>query len=192
MYDNYLKFIVFLNNKLDKYFEAQSPYIFCKRGCSKCCQSGEYPFSKIELDFLMIGFYQLSGEIQNQIAEKISKIKEEKTKSKNSPFMYECPFLINNECSVYKYRGIICRTFGLISSLDNEIPKIPFCAYEGLNYSNVLDPETNIISEEKFKLLNTDKMPLVYNVSYKFLTSEVVEKDFDFKFGEKRPLIDWF
>jgi len=191
MADEYLRFLAFLTGKLEKYFEAQSPYVFCKKGCAKCCQSGEYPFSKIEFDFLSIGFYQLPSDIQKLIKDKIVKIKQDKFNSKSLPFMYECPFLINNECSVYKYRGIICRTFGLLSSKDDETPKVPFCAYEGLNYSNVLDTSTNIISEEKFNKLNTDKQPLVYNISYKFLTSEQVEDTFGFKFGEKRPLIDW-
>ena len=87
------------------------------------------------------------------LGDKIAKIKQDKLNSTSSPFMHECPFLINNECSVYKYRGIICRTFGLLSSKDDETPKVPFCAYEGLNYSNVLDTSINIISEEKFNKL---------------------------------------
>ena len=193
MIEKYLDYIAYLTRNLNKYFEAQEPYIFCKRGCAKCCQSGEYPFSRLEFDFINIGYYQLQPDLRQNVQSKILKLKQEKSESKEQVFMYECPFLINNECSVYNYRGIICRTFGLISSAEGGEPsKIPFCAYQGLNYSNVLDTETNIISEEKFLKLKTDKQPLVYNVSYKFLTGKTVEDTFGIKFGEKRPLLDWF
>lgn len=49
-----------------------------------------------------------------------------------------------------------------------------------------------MIPTEKYKALNIDKEPLAYNVSYNFLTSEDFEKMFKFKFGDKKPLIDWF
>ena len=48
------------------------------------------------------------------------------------------------------------------------------------------------ISQEKYLALNEEKKPLAYNISYKFLTSEKAEKEYGFKFGEKKPLIDWF
>ena len=70
--------------------------------------------------------------------------------------------------------------------------KIPFCHELGLNYSQVVDEEKMLISEEKYLALNEVKQPLAYNVGYKFLTSEKMEKEFDFEFGEKRPLIEWF
>ena len=188
----YIAYLEYINGKLSKYFRQQEPYIFCKRGCAKCCQKGDYPFRQVEVEYLLQGFSQLDNDKKQLILDKIQKIKQEKADCKQENFMYECPFLINNECSVYEYRGIICRTFGLISSRENANSKVPFCAFEGLNYSNVLDVENNVISEEKFLALNTDIEPLAYNVSYKYLTSEKFEKVFEFKFGEVRSLIDWF
>ena len=48
---------------------------------------------------------------------KKTKVTSKKTKLEwkkdEADFIYECPFLINNRCCVYSYRGIICRTFGL-------------------------------------------------------------------------------
>ncbi len=193
MIENYEQYLDFLTGKLNKFFEAQAPYIFCKRGCAKCCQEGEYPFSQIEFDYLIRGFTSLPKETRFEILNNIAQIKLAKKNSTEEKFLYQCPFLINNECSVYAYRGIICRSFGLIYTVAGEAkPKIPFCAYKGLNYSNVFDTETGMIPTEKYKAMNIDKEPLAYNVSYNFLTSEDFEKMFKFKFGDKKPLIDWF
>lgn len=190
--NRYILYLEYLNKKLSKYFEDQSPYIFCKKGCAKCCQHGDYPFKKIEIDYLLYGFSKLPTDKKQIILNKIDAVKKEKLNSGDKNYMYECPFLINNECSVYEYRGVICRTFGLISARKNANSKIPFCAFEGLNYSNVLDEEQKIISEEKFLALNTEIEPLAYNVSYKYLTSEKFEEVFEIKFGELKSLIDWF
>ena len=186
---DYILYIAYLNNKLAKFFEQQKPYIFCKKGCAKCCKNGEYPFSNAEFNFIMIGFSKLSKEIQDSIINKIQKIKREKNQQ---GYTYECPFLINDECSVYEFRGIICRSFGLMSINPNGLSKIPFCAFEGLNYSNVVEPETKLISSEKYKRLGDVPEPLAYNVGYEFLTIKIIEKNFKINFGDKKPLIDWF
>ena len=189
---DYLLYLAYLTKKLDGFFEKQSPYIFCKKGCSKCCENGEYPFSRLEYDFIMIGFSKLAPEIRQEILNKVKNIKEEKIKS-GDEFTYECPFLINHECSVYEFRGIICRSFGLMSINPEGLSKIPFCAFEGLNYSNVVEPDTKIISTEKYKKLGENiPEPLAFNVGYKFLTSKNIEENFKIHFGDKKALIDWF
>lgn len=190
--ENYLIYLSYIDKKLEKYFNDQAPYIFCKKGCARCCQYGDYPFSEIEIKYLMEGFSTLSQDKKQAILKNIEKIKEEKQNFTGEQFTYQCPFLLNNECSVYQHRGIICRTFGLISAREDENSKIPFCAYEGLNYSNVLDAENGIISEEKFLALNTDQEPLAYNIRYKTLTNNNFEEVFKIKFGEVKSLIDWF
>lgn len=193
MLENYLIYLDFINKKLQKFFEAQKPYIFCKKGCAKCCQEGEYPFSQIEFNYLMSGFAALPEKTRMQILNNIAETKQAKKNTPDDKFMYKCPFLINNECAVYEHRGIICRSFGLIYTVEGEAkPKIPFCAYEGLNYSNVFDTKTGIIPTEKYKSLNIPQEPLAYNVSYNFLTNESFEKLYNFKFGDKKSLIDWF
>ena len=139
----------------------------------------------------MIGFSKLPVDKQNLILEKIKNLKMQKEKISEN-FTYECPFLINNECSVYEFRGIICRSFGLMSINPKGKSKIPFCAFEGLNYSNVLDTETGIISTEKYKKLKNAPEPVAFNTGYEFLTSDKIAKNFNINFGEKKALIDWF
>ena len=190
MTEDYKKYLKYLNEKLSKFFESQKEYIKCSKGCSKCCEKGEYPYSETELKYLLSGFLELDKKTQDIIEQNILEVIEQK-KNTDEKFLYKCPFLINNACSVYEYRGIICRTFGLIDST-NEPAKLPFCAYEGLNYSNVADSEQNIITEKKYKQSGSLNKPLGFNISYDLLTSEKVENVFNFKFGDKKSLIDWF
>ena len=190
--DNYVAYLLFLQKKLNKFFEAQSPYIFCKKGCALCCQNAEFPYSEVEFNYLLYGSLSLDKEVQDKIEKNIAKIFKEKEEFKGKKFTYDCPFLINKECALYNYRGITCRAFGIAASQKSGKTRIPFCYEKGLNYSNVVDFEQGIISQKKYIELNEQKPPLAYNTSYEFLSGEEIEKAFDFKFGEKKSLIDWF
>ncbi len=193
MVENYEKYLELINGKINGFFEKQKPYIFCKEGCSLCCEKGEYPWSEIEYKYLMKGFFELPTELQEQIKTKIKQIKEDKKNFKgDGVFLHECPFLINKKCSVYKYRGIICRSFGLLVQVEGKKPQIPFCSSLGLNYSNVYDVEKRSISPELYEKTGLDIEPVIFNVSYKFLTNDTFADGFNFKFGDKKPLIDWF
>ena len=189
--NNFIKYLNFLQNNLDKFFEQQTPYISCKKGCGLCCQNAQFPFSEMEFNYLIQGSLTLPKEMQQKVEENITKTKKEKSNFEGDIFKYDCPFLVDNVCSIYEHRGIVCRTFGLIEATE-EKAKIPFCHSNGLNYSNVVDEEKKTISQEKYLSLNEKKRPLAYNINYKFLTSEKVEKEYGFEFGEKKPLIDWF
>lgn len=189
--ENYIKFLNSLMRNIDKYFEEQSPYIKCKRGCTKCCSNGDYPFSEIEIELLKIGFNNLNENTKIKIRENIENIIKLKTNCDNKDsFTYECPFLINEECSVYLYRGIICRTFGLIYIKQDSKQQIPFCAYEGLNYSDILDKEKGMLTIEKMQENGLTIEPKAYNIHYDFLTSDEFGKMFGFNFGKRAAMID--
>lgn len=187
---NYLKFLDHLTGNLNRYFENQAPYIKCQKGCAKCCSNGDYPFSEMEVRLLKVGYSALDSDTKEIIEANIRDIAWNKKNNTEPKFTYQCPFLINNMCSVYEYRGIICRTFGLISLKKDSKMQIPFCVDEGLNYSNVMDEKTRMLSTEKMQALGIEQEPIAYNVHYSFLTSEKIEHAFDFQYGEKGPLID--
>ncbi len=192
MFKNYEKYLAFLNSKLASFFERQKPYIKCHKGCAKCCKNAEFPYSKTEFKYLLSGFLTLDKEVQDKIENNIKEIVDRKKEFKGDKFLYNCPFLIDDICSVYEYRGVVCRAFGLIESVKNGNSKIPFCAFEGLNYSNVIDVEKKMITDEKFKASGIEQEPVSFNVGYKFLTDEAFENKYNFKFEEKKALIDWF
>ena len=190
MLDKYIEFLEYLMGSLNNYFTEQSPYIMCKAGCAKCCSNGDYPFSEIEIEYLKQGFNKLDEKTKKIIRENIKAIIDSKNKNTSESFTYKCPFLIDNYCAVYEQRGIICRTFGLIYLKEGAKMQIPFCAYEGLNYSNVLDIEKDMLMADKMKDLGITVEPKAYNIHYSLLTSDRVAHAFQFEYGKKGSLIN--
>ena len=182
MITRYREYLNFLDNKLAKMFEVQKPFIKCKKGCAYCCREGEYPISELEYINLMFYYNELEDSIKDRVNENITNLLE-----KSREKMYECPFLIDGQCSVYPARAIICRTFGLISYDDKGKKRIPFCVELNLNYSEVFDKESQKItgcSEEGVE-------PVAFNIERKFLKSSNMEKEFNIFFGKDKPLIEW-
>ena len=70
MLKKYEKFIKEFDKKIRKYFEVQSEHICCKEGCAACCEVGDYPFSQLEMMYLMSGFQKLPDNIKIQIKNK--------------------------------------------------------------------------------------------------------------------------
>ncbi len=174
MQNNYEKFIKQFQKKIDNYFEENSEYIYCHQGCSACCEIGEYPFSWVEMNYLMEGFSKLPENRKYIIKENFSKLKIEKENFKGERFEYRCPFLIDGLCSVYSYRGLTCRTHGLAYLKKDGTVNVPFCANNGLNYSSVF--KDGIFSIEPIKEnLNIDE----------------ILKNYNEEMGEIRPLINW-
>ena len=188
----YKSYLNTLQNTLDKYFENQKEYICCKKGCSLCCEKGIYPYSEIEYAYLVLGFFQLDKEKQVEILERIKSLKDEYLKSdKNEKFIHRCPFLDESgSCQVYEYRGIICRTFGLLQmNKDGKITR-PFCGDKGLNYSKVFD-EDDMLDLEAVKNLGYKHYPQAFEITLGRLTDKRIFTDEILDFGEEKPLIEW-
>ena len=182
MIERYKEYLDFLDSKLEKMFNSQAPFIKCQRGCAYCCKEGEYPISELEYIYLMLYYNTLDDTLKDKINENISDLLNQSRKK-----MYECPFLVDNICSVYPARAIICRTFGLISYDKSDKKRIPFCINIGLNYSDVFDKYTNKI----IKKAEDGTEPVAFNIDRTFLRSNKFEKEFNIFFGEDKPLIDW-
>ena len=178
---------------LDKYFDDQKEYICCHKGCSHCCEKGSYPYSEIEFNYLMLGFFSLNLEKRLEIIKRIKFLKKsyEKVENKDN-FMYRCPFLGEDKvCTVYEYRGLICRTFGLLKpSKDDEII-MPFCQSLGLNYSKVYNRDEKRLDEELIKKYNYQNRPKAYQIGLKTLMSKDLLDKNEINFGEIKSLIDW-
>ena len=198
MLKNYILYLDYITKKVQQNFESQKDYICCKKGCAKCCRQARFPYSRVEFEYIYQGLLALAPDIQKQVLDKVDKVIIEKQKhnceNSQEKFLYDCPFLINNECSVYDYRGLICRTFGLITYTSDTEKKfnIPFCAYEGLNYSGVI----NIVQEknlkQEFEDMELSSEIKAYNLDYSSLINEKKAKSFGVEFGEVIPLIEWF
>lgn len=178
MLKRYEKFLEKLDERLEKYFEEQCEYIKCKAGCSLCCEVGEYPFSRLEFEYLMSGFLKLPAEKQNQIKAEIMRLKAE------SPKLHRCPFLIDKFCSVYKYRGIVCRTHGLAwyDEDENRI-RLPYCVNKGMNYAKIFDRETSEVFLQN---------PIRERLRIDSLLRSPEAAEYDIECGLIRPLLEWF
>ena len=195
MLENFRKYLKILETRLlNKYFEAQKDYIHCKEGCSACCQHGEYPTSDLELMYLVAGYQKLDKATQEKITANIDEIKSKR--EQNDYKMYQCPFLIDNRCSVYENRTLICRTHGLLfytEDKDGNIKnKMPACVSDGLNFSEVYDVEKGVISLEKWKSSGIEAEPKAYNISREALMNNEIVRDLGLEFGESKAMIDWF
>ena len=181
MITRYHEYINFLDKKLEKMFLAQKDYIKCQKGCSLCCKEGEYPISELEYIDMMMYYENLDDEIKQKIDTKIEALLKEKNHD-----LYECPFLIDDSCSIYPARSIICRTFGLIYFDESKKKKVPFCIDKGLNYSNVYDNNVKQITSSI-----GEEIPKAYNIGRVFLRSKKIEKEFNIMFGDDKRMVDW-
>lgn len=159
---DYSAFLVDLDKRLEKYFKLHKEHINCCVGCSSCCEKGDYPLSRLELEYLMQGYSELTDAVKIQVQTNIKNIKKGEA----------CPFLINTQCCIYPYRPIICRVHGLAYICADNIVKVPYCVKSGKNYADVYkDGEITI-------------NPVLEN-----LDTQNILKDMDF--GEIRNLVDW-
>lgn len=189
----YEKYLEVIDAQLKEFFTEQSPYVFCKEGCCECCQVGEYQISKLEFMYLNIGMTTLSVVDLEEINAKFKQLKLDKA-SHNSeePFTYTCPFLKDNRCSLYNFRGLICRAHGLAYFTKSGKLFVPECVHSGLNYSNVYDFEAKQISQEKYDATGFEQEPLAHNLGLHFLTSNSLTEELALDFGEIKPMVDWF
>lgn len=183
MFKTYESFIQDFDTALKLIFDTQKKYIHCKKGCAKCCSCGNYPLSQIEFGYITQGFIELEDDKKQIVQNNIKELLQQKSNFTGERFEHKCPFLIDEECSVYKYRGIICRTFGVCYYDDKEsYVRLPDCVFDGLNYSEFFDKETNI--------LKIPDVPMVNLRIDRVLNSELAKK-YNIESGEIRPMLEW-
>lgn len=107
--ENYEKFLEIVDKDLRKIFDYQKEYLCCSEGCAHCCKQGDYPMSELEFKYLIVGFEKLSEDLKEKIR---ANMEITKVGDKDS---YVCPFLIENKCSVYHNRPLVCRAFGVLT-----------------------------------------------------------------------------
>ena len=159
---DYAEFLREFDKTLKGYFESFGVNIYCKKGCSACCEKGDYPLTDLELEYLMQGYTGLDSEMKIQVQNNI----------KNMVKGGACPFLVNGECTVYPYRPIICRVHGLAYFYKEDKVKIPHCANTGKNFSKVYNKDDGFYG--KPLLVNLDTMHVL-----------------DGLYNEIRNLYDW-
>ncbi len=172
----YSDFLKELDRRLAAFFDSQKTHIRCKPGCSGCCESGDYPMSRLDMEHIMNAFVRLPADKHERIKANIADIKA------NRPSVYACPFLLDGLCAVYEHRGIVCRTHGL-AYIAGDVVKLPQCAHEGLNYSDVFNPSTNELTLQN---------PIKTSMRTDDILKSALAKQFKIEPEVIRPLIEWF
>lgn len=193
--EKYIAYTETLKKRLDVYFDEQKEFIKCKAGCDLCCKSSYYPISQLEYEYIKIGLNKIFTDEERENINKaaIDIFKKRRLFTQQNPnvldFVYECPLLVDGACGIYQYRGLLCRSHGLIYNDTDKLNKenIPHCMTLGLNYANVFDEETNDFSEEKAIALGLKARPKAYNLSY----SPLMQDAGDIEFGDVRMLFEW-
>ncbi len=189
----YKQYLNTIQRLLDEYFEDQKEYIYCKQGCAHCCKRGQYPFSKLEFEYLTLGLLKINAEKRESLIQRVEILKKEYANcEKKKDFSYKCPFLDENDtCIVYEYRGLICRTFGLLNLDKNNEINMPFCQSLGLNYSEIYNRKEKLINLNLAKEKGYKNPPRAYKLNAKTLMNQNLFKEIAIDFGEIKPLIDW-
>ncbi len=190
---NYKCYLNSIQPLLDKYFEEQKEFIHCKKGCPHCCEKGIYPYSELEFKYLELGFYKVDYNEQVKIMKRITALKKEYEKAGDKEnFWHRCPFSNDNsECTVYEYRGLICRNFGIMHiNRENKIT-VPFCVDLGLNYSNVFDKKNNKLDPELIENGHFSERPRPYPITRDSLMDKDLFVGEPLNFGESKALIEW-
>ncbi|MCG3174249.1 MAG: hypothetical protein GMKNLPBB_02477 [Myxococcota bacterium] len=94
--------------KLDGFFaqvmERHAGHMKCRKGCAACCAVSP-SFLPVEMDNLRRAFAGLPESLRQTIAAQAG--------AAAAGVRRECPMLVDNACSVYGQRPVICRTHGL-------------------------------------------------------------------------------
>lgn len=184
--ENYKKFLESVDGDIKKIFEFQKEYLFCKEGCAHCCKQGDFPMSELEFKYLMLEYEKLPQKIKEKIELNIKEVKKGDTTS------YICPFLINDKCTVYKNRPLVCRTFGVLTEDAQGNPSFPFCTTLGLNFSQIYNEEEKHLSFELYKKGGFKNFPKVFRLSNKVIMNLPLTKELNIDFGKAKKMIDFF
>ncbi len=84
----------------------------CRRGCAGCCRDG-FTIREIEALYLLEGFNALPEETQQLICQNLESPSE------------KCPLLVDEACSLYRNRPVLCRAYGLMIQLKETISTCP-------------------------------------------------------------------
>lgn len=115
----------------------------CQKGCSACCRDN-FKIRPVEQAYMAEGLALQSHSVQLQVAQRLAMTSEERNG--------ECPYLLEQACSVYDYRPVLCRAFGLMLLMNETVSTCP------LNFTDV-DNTSGTLSvvdmQPFFELLDT-------------------------------------
>jgi uncharacterized protein len=137
---SYKKFIEQVDLLSAKFQARYSKHLVCRAGCSGCCHHHLSVFA-VEAEETRAAIESLPAPIRASVEEQAREvIKREALGEKVA-----CPLLVDDRCSIYESRPLICRTQGLPLLLETEDgeQEVDFCPlnFTGAGAADDLDEE---------------------------------------------------
>lgn len=115
-------------------------HLACGAGCSSCCQHHLSVFP-VEAARITAALAVLPADLRNRLVQQAQAVNEREARGE----AVACPLLVNDQCSIYASRPLICRTQGLplLFEAEDGVQEVDFCPL------NFISPEAvNVLDEE--------------------------------------------
>lgn len=124
MFSAYHQFIRQVDELTAKLSARYSKHLVCRAGCSGCCHHHLSVFA-VEAEEVRNAVEALTDETRARVEEQARNVIEREAKGEP----VACPLLVDDRCSIYQSRPLICRTQGLplLIEVEDGQPEVDFC-----------------------------------------------------------------
>ena len=171
MLTKYQQLITEVNDLTARLNERYRAHLQCRSGCSGCCHHHLSVFP-VEAATVKSAIQNLPQILQERIHQQALVITEQQTEI--------CPLLVNDKCSIYDSRPIICRTQGLplLYEAEDGNQEVDFCP---LNFTS----ENATDSLEENHLVPLDALNLKLSIAnLEFCQAHEIEANHRIKIAE--------
>lgn len=140
MTDAYQKFIAQVDKLIARLAARYAAHLTCRAGCSGCCHHHLSVFN-IEATNVHRAVAALTEETRARVTRQARAVKARQAAGE----AVTCPLLVDDHCSVYEARPLICRTQGLPLLIEAEdgAPEVDFCPLNFVTPGAVDDLDEN-------------------------------------------------
>ena len=108
----YLTIIASVEAEFQRNRELHGERIRCRAGCSDCC-SQLFRISGLEAAHIAEGMRQVDPELRDRLRERATEYLAALPGLPPAGARLPCPALVDGLCSIYEFRPLICRRFGM-------------------------------------------------------------------------------
>jgi Fe-S-cluster containining protein len=121
---SYKKFIEQVDTSVARLRARYAKHLTCRAGCSGCCQHHLSVFA-VEAEEARAAIDAMPPELRGRVEEQARDVIEREARG----LPVTCPLLIDDRCSIYPSRPLICRTQGLplLMEAENGEQEVDFC-----------------------------------------------------------------
>lgn len=123
-----------ITDVMDEVAKVRQPHVVCKAGCSACCHM-QVEMTDVEAERIA----RSTGAKAQSLPPGRHTTAVEKLGRKDTP----CPFLKDDQCSIYDVRPVMCRDMAIAG------PDALACSFENMALFREKDPRTILVPQTK-------------------------------------------